>query len=54
VDLVLGPAVDAGEQPQIVVPGGTWQSAAPAAADAVLVSCVVSPGFEFADFQLLP
>jgi predicted cupin superfamily sugar epimerase len=54
VDLVLGADVAAGEQPQIVVPAGTWQSAAPASTDAVLVSCVVSPGFEFADFSLWP
>jgi predicted cupin superfamily sugar epimerase len=53
VDQMLGPAVATGERPQIVVPGGTWQCAAPTGSEPVLVTCVVSPGFEFADFQLL-
>jgi predicted cupin superfamily sugar epimerase len=29
-----------------------WQSARPTADEYVLVSCVVSPGFDFADFEL--
>lgn len=37
--------------PQVIVPGGTWQRTLPARHDA-LVSCVVSPGFDFADFRL--
>ncbi len=41
------------EQPQALVPAGTWQRTAPAAADA-LVSCLVSPGFDFDDFELAP
>ncbi|MGH3303889.1 MAG: cupin domain-containing protein [Streptosporangiaceae bacterium] len=44
--------VSHGEQPQAVVPGGTWPSAAPAGQNPVLVSCVVAPGFDFADFLL--
>ncbi|HVX42660.1 MAG TPA: cupin domain-containing protein [Mycobacteriales bacterium] len=48
----LGPDVAAGEQPQALVPAGYWQAARPAAAQEVLVSCVVSPGFDFADFTL--
>jgi predicted cupin superfamily sugar epimerase len=51
--LLLGSDVEAGQQPQVLVPAGTWQSAGPAAAD-VLVSCVVSPGFDFADWTLAP
>lgn len=43
----LGPGT-----PQMRVPGGVWQSAEPAGAAPVLVSCVVSPGFDFADFTL--
>lgn len=39
--------------PQILVPAGVWQSAVPAGLEAVLVSCVVSPGFDFADFQMV-
>jgi uncharacterized protein len=50
--VMLGGAISEGEQPQAVVPGGTWQRAAPAGAEPVLVSCVVAPGFEFADFRL--
>ncbi|MGX7670885.1 cupin domain-containing protein [Plantactinospora sp. DSM 117369] len=48
----LGPDVPAGERPQVVIPGGVWQSAEPAGDHPVLVSCVVAPGFDFADFQL--
>jgi uncharacterized protein len=50
--IVLGANVSEGEQPQFVVPGGTWQSATPASPEPVLVSCVVAPGFDFADFRL--
>ena len=48
---LLGGDVGAGEHPQVLVPAGTWQAAGPATAD-VLVSCVVSPGFDFADWTL--
>jgi predicted cupin superfamily sugar epimerase len=37
---------------QSLVPGGMWQSAQPAADRATLVACIVSPGFDFADFEL--
>jgi predicted cupin superfamily sugar epimerase len=50
--VMLGPDVAGGQRPQAVVPGGTWQCAAPAGAEAVLVSCVVAPGFDYADFRL--
>jgi predicted cupin superfamily sugar epimerase len=50
--LVLGDDFAAGHRPQVVVPGGTWQSARPLAG-ACLVSCVVSPEFHFDDFQML-
>jgi predicted cupin superfamily sugar epimerase len=42
--------VDAG-RPQALVPGGVWQRTVPTDAYA-LVSCLVSPGFDFADFEL--
>ncbi|WP_203987935.1 cupin domain-containing protein [Sphaerisporangium rufum] len=48
--VLLGPEVEAGQVPQALVPAGTWQAARPAGDAAVLVSCVVSPGFDFADF----
>ncbi|WP_214319944.1 cupin domain-containing protein [Nonomuraea sediminis] len=50
--VVLGPLVEKGQVPQAVVPGGVWQSARPAGDEEVLVSCVVSPGFDFADFEM--
>ena len=50
--LVLGSATD-GHRPQVVVPAGHWQTARPLDDEAVLVSCFVSPGFDFADFELL-
>lgn len=50
--VVLGGDVDAGQQPQMLVPAGVWQRARPASDEAVLVTCVVAPGFDFADFRL--
>lgn len=47
--LLGGPEWQDTEQ-QIVVPAGTWQRAH--ARGDVLVSCVVCPGFDFADFEL--
>ena len=49
----LGPDVANGESPQLLVPPGHWQSARPLGDEPVLVSCVVVPGFDFADFELL-
>ncbi|RLV51260.1 cupin domain-containing protein [Nocardioides mangrovicus] len=45
---VVGPEADA----QAVVAADVWQRTVPAVDDA-LVSCLVSPGFDFADFELL-
>ncbi|MBZ5740707.1 cupin domain-containing protein [Nocardioides mangrovi] len=45
-------AVDV-DHPQAHVPAGVWQRTVPSAADA-LVSCLVSPGFDFDDFELAP
>src|SRR5437764_7227387 len=50
--VVLGGDLTAGQQPQAVVSGGVWQRAVPAGGAPVLVSCVVAPGFDFADFRL--
>lgn len=49
--VALGPGLGGGQRPQYVVPGGCWQAARPAGDDEVLVTCVVSPGFDFADFE---
>jgi predicted cupin superfamily sugar epimerase len=51
--VVLGPRIEDGEVLQAIVPAGVTQSAKPAGDDAVLVSCMVAPGFDFADFRLL-
>lgn len=37
---------------QAYVPAGTWQTTKPIGNEFVLVSCVVSPGFEIEDFLL--
>ncbi len=50
--VLLGGDVAAGQQPQARVPGGVWQAATPAGDLPALVSCVVAPGFDFADFRL--
>jgi len=36
---------------QVLVPAGVWQRTVPGDGEA-LVSCLVSPGFDFADFEL--
>ena len=46
--VVLGPD----DAAQVLVPAGVWQAARPLDADEVLVSCFVSPGFDFADWRL--
>ena len=50
----LGGRVTQGEQPQLIVPAGWWESAEPAAGDAgyALISCIVAPAFEFSGFEL--
>ncbi len=42
-----------GQEAQVLVPAGTWQRTLPTERDA-LVSCLVSPGFDFDDFELAP
>jgi predicted cupin superfamily sugar epimerase len=51
---VLGGDVATGQQPQARIPGGVWQAAVPLGSTPTLVSCVVAPGFDFADFRLHP
>ena len=50
VDHVLSPDLSRGA-PQLIVPTGHWQ-AARSTGDYTLVSCTVSPGFQFDGFQL--
>jgi predicted cupin superfamily sugar epimerase len=49
----LGSDVLGGERPQLRIAPGEWQ-AAEADRGWALVSCIVSPGFEFAGFTLAP
>ena len=49
---LLGNGLSDGQRPQILVPADTWQAARPTGQEEVLVSCVVAPGFDFADFTL--
>lgn len=49
----LGPDVLDGNRPQGLVPPGWWQAAHPLGGW-TLVSCVVSPGFDFDGFELAP
>ena len=52
----LGPDVLAGDAPQVIIAHGEWQAAAPLPGPGsyTLVSCIVSPAFEFAGFELAP
>lgn len=49
-DVLLTPDLSAGE-PQVVIPEGHWQ-AARSTGEWTLVSCTVSPGFQFEGFEL--
>ncbi|GAB2655375.1 cupin domain-containing protein [Prescottella soli] len=49
---VLGPDISSGQSPQLVVPPRHWQRARPTGDEAALVSCIVVPGFDFADFRI--
>lgn len=51
--LTLGPDIEEGARPQAIVPSGCWQAAESLGAW-TLVSCTVSPAFEFAGFELAP
>ena len=55
-DIRIGPDVLGGDHPQYLIQPGEWQAAAPLPGQASysLVSCVVTPGFEFAGFTLAP
>ncbi|WP_062318002.1 cupin domain-containing protein [Demequina maris] len=52
VPVTLGPDLAAGQVAQCLVPAGTWQAARLGGDREVLVSCMVSPGFDFADWRL--
>jgi uncharacterized protein len=52
-EVVIGPDVLAGQTPQGIVPKDWWQ-AARTTGEWSLVSCTVSPGFQFDGFTLAP
>ena len=52
-DHTLGTDVLSGQSPQLIVPPHHWQAARSQGAF-TLVSCTVSPGFDFAGFTLAP
>jgi uncharacterized protein len=47
-----GASYELGPGGQQLVPADEWQTAQPASDQPTLVACVVSPGFDFADFTL--
>ncbi len=49
---LLGRDLAAGERPQHVVSAGVWQAARPRGSRFTLAGCTVSPGFDFADFEM--
>jgi|HubBroStandDraft_2_1064218.scaffolds.fasta_scaffold261019_2 predicted cupin superfamily sugar epimerase len=49
--VILGSDLAAGERPQVVVPAHAWQAAQSRGAW-TLCGCTVSPGFDFAAFEL--
>lgn len=52
-DHLLGPDLAQGQTLQLLVPAGHWQRAEPAGGQGGLVGCLVTPGFDFADFTML-
>lgn len=51
-EVVIGPDIMNGQQVQIVVPHGVWQGSRLVDGGGwCLMSCTVSPGFEFADYE---
>jgi len=52
-ETLLGPDIIKGQSPQVIVPPHHWQSARSTGAF-TLVSCTVSPGFQFDGFTLAP
>ncbi|WOE75863.1 cupin domain-containing protein [Alterisphingorhabdus coralli] len=53
---ILGTDLAAGQQPQIRISTNYWQAAEPVPTEGgagyTLVSCIVSPGFEFSGFEM--
>ena len=53
LSITLGNNIEKGEVPQAVIPAGVWfASCVKGGKGYGLVSCTVSPGFDFADFEM--
>ncbi|HEV8548077.1 MAG TPA: cupin domain-containing protein [Polyangiaceae bacterium] len=50
----LGPRLELGERPQIVVPKDVYQAARLREPGFALCGCTVAPGFDFLDFEMPP
>ena len=51
-EIILGPAVAAGQQLQVVVPRGVWQgSVLEPGGEFALLGCTVAPGFDYEDYE---
>jgi len=48
----LGSDIENGESFQTMVRAGSWFASVPAGSEYALVGCTVTPGFDFADFEL--
>jgi len=48
----LGTSLALDEEPQVLVPGGSWQRAW-SSGGYTLVGCTVTPGFDFNDFEMM-
>ncbi|MCU0388580.1 MAG: cupin domain-containing protein [Chitinophagaceae bacterium] len=53
VSYIIGNNITDGALPQLLIPANTWFAAhLPSRKNFALVSCTVTPGFDFADFEL--
>jgi uncharacterized protein len=51
--IIIGPHVLQGQQPQVVAPGNTWQGTRLVEGGQwALLGCTVAPGFDFKDFHI--
>ena len=50
IEATLGPDLEAGERPQLVVPGNAWQRSR-CLGEWSLVGCTVAPGFQYSKFE---
>jgi uncharacterized protein len=51
-EIVIGTDIEAGEQPQVIVPAGVWQgSRLEPGVDFALLGATMAPGFDYADYE---